>query len=171
MSEVPLYSCGGIVALQCEGVPCCPSRMRPHSTTSAAASSSPSRSAPPPPDRRGLGWMNLFRRPPPPSDPLHRCCLRALEHHLNPGKATFLSFSGNEFYYPQTLILLVRRICIAKFVASERKKIASPYGKANEAAAHLRGFLPVARSLRHRGLSRVSMLLGPLIPLLVDLTA
>jgi len=39
--------------------------------------------------------------------------------HLNPGKAIFLSFNGNEFYYTDTFILLVNDICVAKFVASK----------------------------------------------------
>jgi hypothetical protein len=36
-----------------------------------------------------------------------------------PGKVIFLSFTGNEFYNANALIVLVRSICVIELVASE----------------------------------------------------
>ena len=44
----------------------------------------------------------------------------------NPGKAILLSSAGNEFYYKNAFILLVRGIFVVKFARSECKKIYFP---------------------------------------------
>ena len=41
---------------------------------------------------------------------------------LNPGKAIFLSSSGNEFYYEKHLCGKIRSVCVVKVVASKEKE-------------------------------------------------
>jgi hypothetical protein len=45
-----------------------------------------------------------------------RCSSSGSMRQVNPGTPIFFSFYGNEFYYTNALILLVRRICVVIFI-------------------------------------------------------